>query len=108
MPRPDPHAQAVLNGRTDYRFERSAHDSRGHILLPSVVCTPENAEVASSMVEGGLRMKSRQEFCRSLEVGDIIVAHEITYGHICQKKCAGYVGSVSLSNGKSAETAENA
>jgi hypothetical protein len=44
---PDLEAHAVLSAFPDFVFERTAlqHviETRGHILLPSVVCTPETA-----------------------------------------------------------------
>lgn len=62
---PDLDAHAVLNNCTDFRFERTALqevvESRGHILLPSVVCTPETAGGGIEYGWGKLKYEQRRE-----------------------------------------------
>ena len=62
---PDLDAHAVLNGCTDFKFERTALqevvESRGHILLPSVVCTPETAGGGIEYGWGKLKYEQRKE-----------------------------------------------
>jgi hypothetical protein len=62
---PDLDAHAVLNNCTDFKFERTALqeviESRGHILLPSVVCTPETAGGGIEYGWGKLKYEQRRE-----------------------------------------------
>ena len=58
-------AHAVLEKCTDFNFERTALqnvvESRGHILLPSVVCTPETAGGEIEYAWGKLKFEQRKE-----------------------------------------------
>ena len=62
---PDLDAHAVLNNCTDFKFERTALqdvvERRGHILLPSVVCTPETAGGGIEYGWGKLKYEQRRE-----------------------------------------------
>lgn len=72
---PDLDAHAVLNSCTDFKFERTALqevvESRGHILLPSVVCTPETAGGGIEYGWGKLKYEQRKEndYAAKLEAG---------------------------------------
>jgi hypothetical protein len=58
-------AHAVLGACPDFKFELTAlqHciESRGHILLPSVVCTPETAGLGIEYAWGKFKYEQRQE-----------------------------------------------
>jgi hypothetical protein len=61
---PELDAHAVLEKCPDFMFERTAlqHvESRGHILLPSVVCTPETAGGGIEYAWGKLKFEQRKE-----------------------------------------------
>ena len=72
---PDLDAHAVLNSCTDFKFERTALqevvESRGHILLPSVVCTPETAGGGIEYGWGKLKYEQRKDndYAAKLEAG---------------------------------------
>lgn len=64
--RPDNlNAHAVLRACPDFRYERTALqnliEKRGHILLPSVVCTPETAGGGIEYAWGKLKYEQRQQ-----------------------------------------------
>ena len=56
---------AVLNSCPDFQYERTALQSvierRGHILLPSVVCTPETAGGGIEYAWGKLKFEQRKQ-----------------------------------------------
>jgi hypothetical protein len=58
-------AHAVLSACPDFQFERTALqnviESRGHILLPSVVCTPETAGGGIEYAWGKLKFEQRRQ-----------------------------------------------
>jgi hypothetical protein len=58
-------ANAVLSACPDFQFERTALqniiESRGHILLPSVVCTPETAGGGIEYAWGKLKFEQRRQ-----------------------------------------------
>lgn len=58
-------AHAVLSACPDFLYERTALqnviESRGHILLPSVVCTPETAGGGIEYAWGKLKFERRKE-----------------------------------------------
>ena len=58
-------AHAVLGGCPDFYYEKTALqflvESRGHILLPSVVCTPETAGGGIEYGWGKLKFEQRKE-----------------------------------------------
>lgn len=62
---PSMDAHAVLGACPDFHHERTAlqHviESRGHILLPSVVCTPETAGGGIEYAWGKLKFEQRRE-----------------------------------------------
>ena len=62
---PDLDAHAVLSACPDFAFERTALqnviEARGHILLPSVVCTPETAGGGIEYAWGKLKFEQRKE-----------------------------------------------
>lgn len=62
---PELDAHAVLENCPDFLFEKTALqqvvESRGHILLPSVVCTPETAGGGIEYAWGKLKFEQRKE-----------------------------------------------
>jgi hypothetical protein len=58
-------AHAVLSACPDFQYERTALqnviESRGHILLPSVVCTPETAGGGIEYAWGKLKFEQRRQ-----------------------------------------------
>jgi hypothetical protein len=58
-------AHAVLGACPDFHYERTALQSvierRGHILLPSVVCTPETAGGGIEYAWGKLKFEQRRQ-----------------------------------------------
>jgi hypothetical protein len=62
---PELDAHAVLEKCPDFMFEKTALqqvvESRGHILLPSVVCTPETAGGGIEYAWGKLKFEQRKE-----------------------------------------------
>jgi hypothetical protein len=58
-------AHAVLSACPDFHYERTALqnviESRGHILLPSVVCTPETADGGIEYAWGKLKFEQRSQ-----------------------------------------------
>lgn len=57
-------AHTVLSGCPDFEYERTALQNvierRGHILLPSVVCTPETAGGGIGYAWGKLKFEQRR------------------------------------------------
>jgi hypothetical protein len=62
---PELDAHAVLESCPDFQFERLALqeviESRGHILSPSVVCTPETAGGGIEYTWGKVKFEQRRE-----------------------------------------------
>lgn len=58
-------AHLVLSSCPDFQFERTALQNlverRGHILLPSVVCTPETAGGGIEYAWGKLKFEQRRQ-----------------------------------------------
>ena len=88
--RPDNlNAHAVLGACPDFHFERTALqnvvEKRGHILLPSVVCTPETAGGGIEYAWGKLKYEQRQQndSAVKLEAGAKFIARVRS---LCQDK----------------------
>jgi hypothetical protein len=86
---PHLNAHAVLGECPDFKYELTALqrcvESRGHILLPSVVCTPETAGLGIEYAWGKLKYEQRQENDKAakLESGSKFVARVKV---LCQNK----------------------
>jgi hypothetical protein len=82
-------ANAILGACPDFKHEMTALqrcvESRGHILLPSVVCTPETAGLGIEYAWGKLKYEQRQENDKAakLESGTKFVARVKV---LCQSK----------------------
>ena len=73
-------AHAVLESSTDFSFERTALqnvvESRGHILLPSVDCTPETAGGRIEYAWGKLKFEQRKENNSAVKLESSAKFHE--------------------------------